>query len=261
MKFVQKDLGDAAEASAGKGSQAREFVKLVLTILLLMGIIYIVLGLVVDLVVRQIEPETEAKLFSGLRFAAVSSTAHAKEQKRLAAILEKISAAPGIPKLSYRLFIMVREEPNAFAFPGGVIGVTSGLIKELGDDEIAWAFILGHELGHFKGRDHLRGMGRAIGMGICNALIFGDGMSGDWFVSNISTLMARKYSRLQEEAGDRTGVELVYRVYGHSNGTDRLFQILQKKAKTPRWAYMFSSHPDPQSRIKALQAHAKELKE
>ena len=45
---------------------------------------------------------------------------------------------------------------NAVALPGGNIVVFAGLLKEI-KSENELAMILGHELGHFAHRDHLRG--------------------------------------------------------------------------------------------------------
>ena len=50
---------------------------------------------------------------------------------------------------------------NAMALPGGLIIVTQGLLDEV-ESENELAFVLGHELGHYRNRDHLRALGRGI---------------------------------------------------------------------------------------------------
>jgi predicted Zn-dependent protease len=72
-------------------------------------------------------------------------------------------------------------------------------------------------------------------------------------------VLQRSYSRGREEKADRFGLELVFRVYGETEGVDRLFEILEKSDATPRWAYMFATHPAPTARIAELKKQAAEL--
>ena len=59
----------------------------------------------------------------------------------------------------FEIVVISEEVPNAFAIPGGLIVVTTGLISGV-ESENELAFVLGHELGHFRNRDHLRSLGR-----------------------------------------------------------------------------------------------------
>ena len=108
---------------------------------------------------------------------AVSLAAEARSQTRIrhARLSSGSSQDPAVPKLPYRLILIENPKPNAFAFPGGTIGLTSGLIDSLDDPE-ALKFVLGHELGHFHERGHLRGLGRAIGSAVVFSILFGGDM-------------------------------------------------------------------------------------
>ena len=150
------------------------------------------------------------------------------------------------------------EKPNAFAFPGGGIGVTKGLLEAL-EREVEFAFVIGHELGHFHNRDHLRGLGRALGTSVCLSIIFGGTVGGDVMTSNTMFIINRKYSRDQEKAADRFGMKLVYDVYGKTEGVEKLFELLEKKDKLPAWAYMLATHPKPGDRIADLKRYAEAL--
>lgn len=264
MKFVQRDMGKSSEASAGEGGQLRELGKLTLWALGLILAIYLIVGFVVDAVVPGISPETEAKLFGGfmpkMGVTAATSPEMQADFDRIEAILLRLSAHPDVPKLKYQVFIMPDTDPNAFAVPGGGIGVTQGLLDKL-EDDVSLAFVLGHELGHFHQRDHLRGMGRGIGMSVCFAIIFGNSSGGDVLAGNTMTLMNRRYNRGQEDGADRFGVMLVNYAYGHTRGVERLFEILAAEDTLPRWAYMMSTHPDSGKRVEALRAYAAELNE
>jgi Zn-dependent protease with chaperone function len=259
MKFVPRDLKESADASAGEGSQSRELVKLSLIALAVIVVLYCLIAVGVDLAVANISVETEKKLFAKLNFARFSAEVSEKPAlERVSAVLEKLARNPAVPALDYRPFIIKNETPNALAFPGGPIGVTTGLLEAL-DDEISLAFVLGHELGHFKNRDHLRGLGRGIATSIVFSLLFGNSLGGDFIAGNISQLMGRAYSRDQEEKADEFGVKLVIECYGSAEGAERLFEIISKDAKIPKWGYMFATHPDTEKRIIALKKYAEKI--
>jgi len=162
IRFQPKDMGNTADISSAHGTAMRELVKLIVMVCCLAAGVYVAVGLTVDAVVSRLPADTEKKLFNGLGYAQEKAAGKDKgDLAELDAILRKLTAHEQVPQLDYRLFIIDNPTPNALAMPGGGIGVTQGLLDKLTHEEIARAFVLGHELGHFKHRDHLRGMGRA----------------------------------------------------------------------------------------------------
>jgi len=229
-----------------------------LWLLVVAVIVYFSVGLGTDFVVSRISFAAEAKLFGTLSFAQSPDAQKAPCLGRVRRVLSVLSSDPAVPPLPYRLVLIEERRPNAFAFPGGMIGVSSGLLEAL-PEEIGLAFVLGHELGHFQYRDHLRGLGRAVGAGLGFSLLLGGRMGGDSVAKMLHFVLQRGYSRHREEAADRFGVALVYRVYGKTEGVDRLFTLLSGRDKAPAWAYMFATHPSPSRRIEKLKAYAAEL--
>jgi len=259
MKIVNKAPAETADVSAARGTAFKELRRLLLfTVLLAVGV-YLAIGLVVDLVlVPCISFEREAALF-GSAFARDNASGQSEEKlDRLKQTLQRLVADPEVPPLPYALVLLDKPRPNAFAFPGGTIGVTQGLLDSL-DNEIEFAFVLGHELGHFRNRDHLRGLGRALGVAIAYAVIFGGEMGQDSLGNVFQFVLSRGYSRRQERRADEFGIELVYRTYGRTDGVDRLFRILRKERFAPAWAYMLATHPSPNDRIRELEEHARRL--
>ena len=100
------------------------------------------------------------------------------------------------------------EGPNALAFPGGLIVLTTGLLDGLGSEN-ELALVLGHELGHYAGRDHLEGLGRGLALAFTLG-IFGAGESGSaaGLAALAAQLAARGHDREQETLADAFGLAL-----------------------------------------------------
>lgn len=258
MRIVNRVPDATADVSSGSGTAWLEVRNLVLLATLLAVAMYLSIGYLVDFAVTRTSFGVEARLFGGFSLPQADGEQGDEPLQRARSVLNRLTSAPGTPPLPFRLVLMQRPEPNAFAFPGGCIGVTEGLVTQLTDD-IELAFVLGHELGHFQHRDHLRGLGRAIGTGVTFSALFG-GPAGDNTLTRVlQFVLRRNYSRRQEAAADRFAVELVFRTFGKTNGIERLFEILEGSADVPAWAYMFATHPAPGDRIRELRAYAEQL--
>ncbi len=259
MKIVNRQPSKTADASSNRGQIWSELWHLTAYAALLVVGVFFSIGGLVDLIVPAITPQKEAALFSRWIPNRTPSADADEKLKPSHEILEQLIQDPAVPKLPYRLTLIQNPAPNAFAFPGGTIGLTSGLLESL-DSKAALTFVLGHELGHFQQRDHLRGFGRSIGGAVVFALLFGGEMGNSQFADTFTHILGRSYSRDQEEAADLFGLGLVFRIYGETDGCDQLFRVLLESDKTPEWAYMLSTHPAPGERIEQLRKEAEQLK-
>ena len=260
MKIVHKRPEATADVSSARGTAGKEFWQLVLSAVVLLIALYFIIGFIVDFSVSRISFETEAKIFKHYKLPNIKHKAPEKinHLKKAGAILETLRTNKRVPPLPYHLILIDTKEPNAFAFPGGTVGITTGLVEKL-NDEIKIAFVIGHELGHFHNRDHLEGLGRAAGFGIVSAILLDTGFGAKSFGNIIEFVLQRSYSQDREKKADQFGLELVYSVYGKVKGTDHLFRILNEESTLPEWAYMFSTHPSPEERISNLEKFALEL--
>jgi Zn-dependent protease with chaperone function len=261
MQIVNRQPGNTADISSARGTAQRELWQLIgLSVVVLIGAWFII-GMAVDFVVSRISYETEAKIFRHFQFPTPGEEDDPgnNDLEKAGIILAQLQNDPKVPPLPYRLVLIANDTPNAFAFPGGTIGVTRGLLDAL-DEDIELAFVLAHELGHFYNRDHLQGVGRAIGFRVIMAVLFSGGTGAESFGSMIDFVFQRGYSQEREKKADQFGVERVFAAYGKTEGVDRLFRILHDEQRLPRWAYMFSTHPSPEHRIDDLQSYAADLK-
>ena len=217
----------------------------------LFAIIVLALVFFVDLVVMLVPPESEARLFANWTPEDLVTDAIEDERVRSGEVLLKRLAAhwPDAP-YEFRLAVSDQADPNAFALPGGLIVLTTGLLDGM-RSENELAFVLGHELGHYKHRDHIEGLGRAVALGLLFAALgIGD---ADGLGIRVADLTLRGFSRAQEREADRFGLELVYREYGHVADATGFFQrLLEDHKGDDGLAVYLSTHPGAESRIEAL---------
>src|SRR3546814_7915102 len=70
---------------------------------------------------------------------------------RVQQIGERVAAASGAEGIDWEFQLFEEPTPNAFALPGGKIGVNSGMLQVAeSDDQLA--AVLGHEVGHVVAR-------------------------------------------------------------------------------------------------------------
>jgi Zn-dependent protease with chaperone function len=123
----------------------------------------------------------------------------------------------------YEIAIWDESEANAVALPGGVIAVTRGLLDSV-ESENELAFVLGHELGHFHNRDHLRGLGRGAVFSLLLVVVgLGGGGSAVQLASLAGQLAQREADRDREIEADHFGLALLAAEYGHVSGAEIFF--------------------------------------
>lgn len=150
----------------------------------------------------------------------------------------------------FRLEIGDSDVANAMALPGGLIVVTRGLLQQL-ESENELAFVLAHELGHFKHRDHLRALGRGIVLSLFFSVATGRDVSGLGIKTADITL--RGFSRAQESHADEFALAVVQSEYGHVNQAWRLFERWDAEQGEPSAiASYLSTHPQPGDRVSRL---------
>ncbi|MDH3549920.1 MAG: M48 family metallopeptidase [Gammaproteobacteria bacterium] len=154
----------------------------------------------------------------------------------------------------FRVEIDDSEVANAMALPGGLIIVTQGLLDQV-ESENELAFVLGHELGHYKNRDHIRALGRGIVFSLFFTVAMGSDVAG--LGLKVSDLALRGFSRKQESRADEFALAVVYTQYGHVNEAWRLFERWGDEGNSIRdlVAYL-STHPQAGDRVERLESLA-----
>jgi Zn-dependent protease with chaperone function len=213
------------------------------------GLILLLLGGILDLLLPHVPVSWEVRLFRPFSVAKAGAPPDDDRLSPLQSLLDRL--ASHWPDNPYPLSIAIADEarPNAFAVPGGLIIVTSGLLARA-ESENELAFVLAHEIGHFAGRDHLRRLGR----GLLFSWVVGGFSSGVAPADLVEQLAARGFDRQQEAAADRFGLGLVQAVYGHVAGALDFFQRLPDATAGGAGdvAAYLSTHPVTRTRIDDL---------
>ncbi len=227
------------------------------------AVVAILLGaavLVVDRLIPYLPPSWEASIFPA--FDAMrhvpSLDVERAQQEKLEAILERLVAHwPEHPE-SLRVGLIDSSQPNALAFPGGLILVTTGLMDQV-ESENELAFVLGHELGHYRGRDHVRSLGRGLALGLILTAIGQSGSAGE-LIAFTGQLTSRSFSREQESSADTFGLSLVVAEFGHVEGATDFFEKLPSPDSSLErsLATYLATHPLSDARVEDMERLSEE---
>ncbi len=163
--------------------------------------------------------------------------------------------------------LFANQEPNAFALPGGKVGVNTGIFT-VARNQDQLAAVIAHEIGHVVSRHHderiTRQMGAQGALQVLGALAgsrYGEG-AGNAAVQGGSVLAQTGFllpgSRQQETEADVVGQQLMAQAGFDPRQAVNLWQnmIAAGGSRPPQW---LSTHPDPQARIAELQQRSAQL--
>ncbi len=152
---------------------------------------------------------------------------------------------------NYRVLYVPNSTVNALALPGDAVVIYAGLVEQA-ESENELMMVLGHELGHFAHRDHLRNLGRSLLLKIAIANLIGD---SSWLRSiaaaSVEAVTSSRYSQSQESQADEFGLRLLKENYGHVAGATDFFARMSQK-KNANFAFL-STHPAPSDRVTNIQ--------
>lgn len=149
----------------------------------------------------------------------------------------------------YRWFVVDDPTLNAFAAPGGVVVVNSGLLRAVTAPE-ELAGVLAHEIAHAELRHSLTVMVKGLGLQTLAALVLGD-WSGSAVAEAARQLTELAYSRDAERAADAEGLRRLIAARIDPSGMVRFFERLQQETKLAPPAFL-STHPDTVERLAQL---------
>ncbi len=155
---------------------------------------------------------------------------------------------------------------NAYAFPGGSIAVTRGILLKL-DNEAELAALLGHELGHVNARHTAQQMSKGT---LASLVLSGVSAYIGQKYSQYSDLaqqlgmlgagaLLASYSRDNEREADALGNQYMVQSGYSTQGFVGLMEMLNSLSKNKSGAtnLLFSTHPMSDERFRAAQENAR----
>jgi Zn-dependent protease with chaperone function len=250
MKYTPRE--PESNVNVTPTSPLREFFLLTAGLLGILVIIYMVLGLAVDLIALRISTDLENRMGSLFVGSIEDKGQDSIRGTYVRSIVEALQDR--CARLPYLFKVHVRQSPtvNAVALPGGHIIVYTGLLDKV-SSENELAFVLAHEMGHFAHRDHLRGMGRAVVFITISTLLLGTDSSISKMLANALNLTEMSFSRRQETRADEFALETLYCDYGHVAGATDFFEKISNAQEPGKFGHFLASHPESQKRILHLE--------
>jgi len=163
-------------------------------------------------------------------------------------------------RLSWDVALFEDAESNAFALPGGKVGVYTGLLK-VATDQDQLAAVIGHELAHVVSRHASERVSQQYAAE--TALKVLDGATGGERRTLLGLLgvgaqagVLLPFSRQHESEADVLGQRYMANAGFDPRAAATLWENMQKQAGGSRPPAWLSTHPDPQCRIQTLAAAA-----
>ena len=169
--------------------------------------------------------------------------------------------------MQWETVVFENNEVNAFALPGGKVGVYTGIFKAAQNQD-QLAAVLAHEIGHVVANHHderiTRQMRAQASVELMSALLgaaYGDQMTAA--SSNLNSTLATSFfilpgSRTQETEADVVGQQLMSQAGFDPRQAVSLWQNMQQ-VSTNSVPQFFSTHPNHATRIGELQGRANGL--
>ena len=163
----------------------------------------------------------------------------------------------------WEIAVFNSELVNAFAMPGGKIGVYSGMLA-LAETPDQLAAVMGHEIGHVVARHSAERMSTAqltvIGLTIAGVATANNEQQAVIMAAlglGAYVGVQLPFSRTHETEADDIGQVLMAKAGFDPAQAVRLWQLMASNGKTP--PELLSTHPDPNNRAKRLSENLSQM--
>jgi len=180
----------------------------------------------------------------------------------LSSVIYRLVPAAPLQDRNLSLVLIDNSSINAFAVPGGVVGVNGGLFLNARTEQ-QFAAVLAHELAHLSQRHFARRMEQMENStpltlaGMLAGVILSAVTQSDIGIATIAGTQALTaqnmlaYSRANEKEADRIGMEILASAGMDPRGMPEMFEIMmrQNRLQGNQVPEYLSTHPLTQSRV------------
>ena len=190
---------------------------------------------------------------------------NASYRAQLNRVANKLSKVVNMPGAQWEFVVFDDPVPNAFAMPGGKVGVNSGMFQITRSDS-GLAAVVGHEIAHVtldhSGSRKKRAMGAILGGVALDVLLQSQGAStsdrqaaGGMYGTLSTAGMLLPFSRNQELQSDRIGSVYMAKAGYNPNEAVNLwkrFAAYKEQSGNGKTPEFLSTHPLDSTRIQEL---------
>ncbi len=196
-------------------------------------------------------------------------TTDARQSAYVRCVVQRVveQLPPDWQRIGWETAVFVDKSPNAFALPGGKVGVNTGIFA-VAKNQDQLAAVIAHEVGHVYSQHHneriTKQMGAQGALQVLGALAgarYGEGaanavVQGGGIAAQAGFLLPN--SRTQETEADVVGQQLMARAGFDPRAAVGLWEnmIAASRGAPPEW---LSTHPNPETRIQELNSRAASL--
>lgn len=161
----------------------------------------------------------------------------------------------------WELVVFDDEQINAFALPGGKIGVYTGLLN-VAENQHQLAAVIGHEVGHVIAEHGNERMSNTaligMGMDVTNQVLQNQQVASTNMIMaaigmGVQVGVQLPFSRTHETEADLIGLELMARAGFNPVESVQLWKNMDAASGGSRQPEFLSTHPAPTTRISTLQ--------
>lgn len=217
-------------------------------------------GIGLDLVPPQQVQAMGLEAWQAIR-AETPASRNPEFQRRAQSVANRVIAAAGGNPAEWEVVVFQGPEANAFALPGGKIGVYEGMMQVARSDA-ALATVISHEIAHNVAEHPAERLSSQVaaeaGLNIAGALLGTAGVAQPRVIAGILGAGVQygvllPYSRNQELEADRLGLRYMAQAGYDPRAAVAFWQDMQQ-AGGARPPTFLSTHPAPQQRIEQIQA-------
>jgi metalloendopeptidase OMA1, mitochondrial len=187
------------------------------------------------------------------------------ENERLQRVGKRIARVAKLPNARWEFVLFESDEPNAFALPGGKVGVYTGILP-ITKDDTGLATVVAHEIAHASARHGAERVSQGMAVQLGGAVLSGvlgaygiGGAGGDLAMqayglgTQVGVMLP--YSRTQELEADRIGLLYMARAGYDPREAIAFWQrfAAYNSRKGGDMPEFLSTHPMDQNRIAQLQ--------
>ncbi|MCZ6764415.1 MAG: M48 family metallopeptidase [Alphaproteobacteria bacterium] len=202
----------------------------------------------------------EAAQLGAQAFRQISADMRESKNPRYNQVVRRVGhdivSASSLSNLNWQFKVFEDDNPNAFALPGGYIGVHTGMFK-VATTDAQLAAVIGHEVGHVIARHGAESMSRQAMLQLGLGVVAGSANmseSGVQLMATAATLgVVLPFSRSQESESDRIGLDLMARAGYDPRAAVQVWQNMEREGGRGTLEFL-STHPSPGRRSEEIAA-------